>query len=293
MAPGGGRPDRALARRDQARRLPRLVPTSRPRRGPSPSSIRDRYLEGETDRSLPEDIRDGIAAHGIRNALLTSIAPTGTISLFAGNLSSGIEPVFAMSYTRKVTQRDGTKTDRDGRGLRRRPLPPPVRRGGPPARLLRRRAAPHARGPSQPCRRRRRNYIDSAISKTINVPADIPFEAFKDVYARAYDQGCKGCTTYRPNAVTGSVLSVQDAGSARGGPPGAASEPGEVIRLSDPLERPESLVGTTYKLKWPDSPHAIYVTLNDIETAGGGAPSRSSSTPRTWSITPGPWRSRA
>ena len=238
-------------------------------KGPFPLFDAEKYLAGETIRTLPEDIRGAIAEHGIRNALLTSIAPTGTISLLAGNLSSGIEPVFAMSYTRKVTQRDGTRSEEtvEDHALAR------FRQSfGPEAPLPDYFVDAQSLTPEDhlAMQAEAQHYIDSAISKTINVPADIPFEAFKDVYARAYDQGCKGCTTYRPSAVRGSVLSVPgaDAGTER---PAGEREPG-VIRLSEPLERPESLVGTTYKLKWPDSPHAIYVTLNDIDQGGRRRP---------------------
>ena len=93
-------------------------------------------------------------------------------------------------------------------------------------------------------------FIDSSISKTVNCPEDISFEAFADIYVEGYHLGCKGLTTYRPNAVTGSVLSV-------GGP-----RPDPVpARLDDPLApRDEQLRGATYKLKWPESAHAVYVT---------------------------------
>lgn len=95
-------------------------------------------------------------------------------------------------------------------------------------------------------------WIDSSISKTINCPEDIGFEEFADVYLAAWDQGCKGCTTYRPNEVTGSVLSVSEAGQAA---PAEAPEPkgGEVVYLTDPLDRPAALEGATYKVKWPGS----------------------------------------
>jgi ribonucleoside-diphosphate reductase alpha chain len=108
-------------------------------------------------------------------------------------------------------------------------------------------------------------HIDSSISKTINCPADISFEDFKDVYTQAYAQGCKGCTTYRPNAVTGSVLEAMDPVEKVDtlAITEAPTHPGEVVYISEPLERPETLKGQTYKLKWPDSPHAIYITMND------------------------------
>jgi ribonucleoside-diphosphate reductase alpha chain len=101
-------------------------------------------------------------------------------------------------------------------------------------------------------------WVDSSISKTINVPEDIPFEEFRDVYQAAWDMGCKGCTTYRPNAVTGSVLAV--------------AEPAKPEPPPETLERPEELEGATYKLKWPGSEHAIYITVNDIVVDGRRRP---------------------
>jgi ribonucleoside-diphosphate reductase alpha chain len=112
-------------------------------------------------------------------------------------------------------------------------------------------------------------WIDSSISKTINVPEDIDFQSFKDVYMAAWDQGCKGCTTYRPNEVTGSVLSVS--GDTK--PEVIADEnAGDIIYMTEPLDRPGELHGQTYKLKWPDSEHAIYITVNDILHQGQHRP---------------------
>ena len=93
----------------------------------------------------------------------------------------------------------------------------------------------------------------------------------------AWDQGCKGCTTYRPNDVTGSVLSVSEASDAAPGEApdqvrGSAAQDGEVVYLSEPLDRPSELEGQTYKLKWPDSEHALYITINDIVIAGHRRP---------------------
>ena len=128
-------------------------------------------------------------------------------------------------------------------------------------------------------------YIDSSISKTINCPEDISFEAFKDVYLQAYELGCKGCTTYRPNEVTGAVLSVKkdDAKTARPVqqtlplvrlPPKPADqyEAGGVVYMTQPLDRPEALPGQTYKIKWPDSEHALYITINDVIQDGRRRP---------------------
>jgi ribonucleoside-diphosphate reductase alpha chain len=102
-------------------------------------------------------------------------------------------------------------------------------------------------------------HVDSAISKTVNVPEDISFEAFQAVYLDAYRSGCKGCTTYRPNAITGSVLEVK----------AAKPPPAPVAELA---QRAEKLTGATYKLRWPDSEHAIYVTINDVEVNGRHTP---------------------
>ncbi len=225
-----------------------------------------KYLASGNIMQMDADVRDAIAEHGIRNALLTSIAPTGTISLYAGNVSSGIEPVFAYAYKRKVLQKDGSRTEEEvvdyavqlwRERFGDKPLPEYFVNAQtlPPLDHVRMQAAAQ-------------KWVDSSISKTINCPEEISFEAFKDVYMAAWDQGCKGCTTYRPNAVTGSVLSVsekedkapeQDTGA-------------EVVYLSEPLDRPQALEGATYKLKWPDSEHAIYITINDIVQGGHRRP---------------------
>lgn len=105
-------------------------------------------------------------------------------------------------------------------------------------------------------------HVDSAISKTINLPEDISFEAFQEVYLDAYRSGCKGCTTYRPNAITGSVLEVKEA---------EISAP-EARAIPELMRRSEKLSGATYKLRWPDSEHAMYVTINDVEQDGVSRP---------------------
>jgi ribonucleoside-diphosphate reductase alpha chain len=101
-------------------------------------------------------------------------------------------------------------------------------------------------------------HVDSAISKTVNVPEDISFEAFQQVYLDAYRSGCKGCTTYRPNAITGSVLEVK-----------TVEIPAPMVTsANDLMLRSDKLAGATYKLRWPDSEHAMYVTINDVEQDG-------------------------
>ena len=232
------------------------------------------YLSSGNMMQMDDEIRDAIRTHGIRNALLTSIAPTGTISLYAGNVSSGIEPVFAYAYTRKVLQKDGSRTEeevvdyavqmwRDKFGDKALPDFFVNAQTLSPADHVKMQAAAQ-------------KWIDSSISKTINCPEDISFEEFKDVYMQAYETGCKGCTTYRPNDVTGSVLSVSEEKSSPEVVAKDDDEPmqphGDVIYMSEPLDRPQSLEGSTYKLKWPDSEHAIYLTVNDIIVGGRRRP---------------------
>lgn len=235
-------------------------------KGAFPLFDADPYLQSEAMKVMDSDVRDAIRTHGIRNALLTSIAPTGTISLYAGNVSSGIEPVFAYAYTRKVLQKDGSRTEeevvdyavqmwRDKFGDKE--LPSYFVN----AQTL----APLAHVKMQAAAQK---WIDSSISKTINCPEDISFDDFKDVYMEAYETGCKGCTTYRPNDVTGSVLSVSE--SSEKTP--EIDTGAEVIYMAEPLDRPQTLEGNTYKLKWPDSEHAIYVTVNDVVINGHRRP---------------------
>jgi len=242
-------------------------------KGAFPLFDAEKYLASGTMRAMDEDVREAIRTHGIRNALLTSIAPTGTISLYAGNVSSGIEPVFAYAYTRKVLQKDGSRTEEEvvdyavqmwRDKFADAPLPDYFVNAQTlaPADHVRMQAAAQ-------------KWIDSSISKTINCPEDISFDAFKDVYMQAWDLGCKGCTTYRPNDVTGSVLTVSESADKAPGESASAphgTEGGDVIYMSEPLDRPQTLEGNTYKLKWPDSEHAIYLTINDIIINGHRRP---------------------
>lgn len=173
-------------------------------KGPFPFFDAERYLQGGFTTTLPADIRAGIEEHGIRNSHLLAIAPTGTISLLANNVSSGLEPAFAFHYTRLVLDRDGHRVRHELSDYAWRlwqrlhpgaPLPPQfvdAQSLAPEAHLAMQAAL-------QP-------YVDNAVSKTINVPTDLPFERFEDLYLRAHRAGLKGCTTFRPNPVTGAVL---------------------------------------------------------------------------------------
>ncbi len=267
-------------------------------KGAFPLFDRDPYLDGETIQGLDRDLRDAIAEHGIRNALVTSVAPTGTISLFADNVSSGLEPVFAFSAQRAILQPDGSRdfeevSDYAYRLFR--------RLKGEAAELTAAFVDAQTLEPSAHVVMQAavQKYVDSSVSKTINLPEDISFEAFRDVYLQAYELGCKGCTTFRPNPVTGAVLEARGEGPekvqqqqamvttdvppaddevAEAPPPPlrgdaeASVEHDGVFYMTQPLARPEALPGRTYKLRWPESDHAIYITLNDVVQDGRRRP---------------------
>ena len=262
---------------------------------------------------LGPEVRDRVSTHGLRNGLLTSIAPTGTISLLAGNVSSGIEPVFDMSYTRSILTENGERRQEHVEDYayalfkqlkgNNAALPDTFVRAVDlsPDEHLRMQAA------LQP-------YVDSAISKTVNCHECMSFEDFRSVYAHAYRLGLKGCSTYRPNPITGSVLSSDHSRSAERNVMGAAIQhggdgvhmsesaglqsslplnaprapakdstdtssetrhgdaTGDVVYMAEPLRREPVLAGYTYKLKWPDSDHAMYITINDILQEGRRRP---------------------
>ena len=235
-------------------------------KGAFPLFEADPYLASGAMQGMDEDVRAEIATHGIRNALLTSIAPTGTISLYAGNVSSGIEPVFAYAYTRKVLQKDGSRSEEEVVDYAVQMWRDKFGDADLPDYFVNAQTlAPKDHVKMQAAAQK---WVDSSISKTINCPEDISFEAFKEVYSAAYESGCKGCTTYRPNAVTGSVLSVSESSETTP----ETDHGAEVIYMSEPLDRPQALEGQTYKLKWPDSEHAIYLTVNDVVVNGHRRP---------------------
>ena len=250
-------------------------------KGSFPLFDEEKYLAGETIQRLDAEVREAIERQGIRNSLLTSVAPTGTISILADNVSSGLEPVFSFRYTRNVLMPDGTRKEEEVADYA--------------YRLYRR-----VKGESAPLtdafvdvqtlspgdhvvmQAAVQKYIDSSISKTINIPVDFPFEAFKDVYLRAYELGCKGCTTYRPNEITGAVLEVKPDKEKTAQAelplpkpvprPADVYEAGGVVYMTQPLSRPEALPGRTYKIRWPVADHAIYITINDIVQDGRRRP---------------------
>ncbi|PPC98341.1 MAG: ribonucleoside-diphosphate reductase, adenosylcobalamin-dependent [Hyphomicrobium sp.] len=269
-------------------------------KGPFPLYDRAAFLARPNVQRLAPDVQALIAQHGMRNGCLTSIAPTGTISLLADNVSSGIEPVFDFVYQRRVLDSAGKPQEQAVEDYAHRTY---RKQFGAHASLSDAFVTANDLTPSahlamqaalQPC-------VDSAISKTINCPEDISFENFREIYSQAYASGLKGCTTYRPNAITGAVLSqttptvslnqnaaaeatasIADATRAKAieapaeqfsrmpGP--GLQKSGDVVYMTEPLARDEALEGVTYKIKWPASAHAIYVTINDIVRDGRRRP---------------------
>jgi ribonucleoside-diphosphate reductase alpha chain len=185
-------------------------------KGPFPFFDAEPYLEGPFVRSLPEDVRTAVREQGLRNSHLTAVAPTGTISLFANNVSSGVEPVYDFEYRRRVRGADGEYAWHDLqdyalREWRRLRGDEAVPDWFVDAHDLMPRDHLAMQAAVQP-------FVDNAISKTINVPEHFEFGAFESLYQEAYDLGLKGCTTFRPNPVTGSVLAA--------GEPPTVEEPG-------------------------------------------------------------------
>lgn len=168
------------------------------------------YLaEGTFASRLPDEIKKQIKKHGLRNSHLLSIAPTGTVSLaFADNASNGIEPAFSWTYTRKKREADGTRSEYEVQDHAYRLY---QALGGDTAKLpaafvgaLEMSAEDHIAMMQavQP-------YIDTSISKTVNVAADYPYEDFKQLYLQAWTARLKGLATYRPNSILGAVLEVK------------------------------------------------------------------------------------
>lgn len=212
---------------------------------------------------LPESLKLKIKENGIRNSLLMTVAPTGTGSILLGNVSSGCEPVFLHSAVRRVLKTTTTSFSDEhetyvewgyGAKLYAAYSRGDYKLGNIPLEQLN---LPSFMVTAEDLtitehvvmQAAAQKWVDASISKTINVPKETSYEEFARVYELAYSLGCKGCTTYRPSDIRGSVL----------------SKPGEVLSntATETLpERPESLSGRTYKVKWPSSSSALYLTIN-------------------------------
>lgn len=237
------------------------------KKGAFPFFDANKYLNsGAFVKRLPEHIKEAIRKNGIRNSHLTSIAPTGTISLaFADNASAGIEPPFSWSYNRKKRMPDGTERIYEVQDYSYRKFINENKyefKGGKPVlpasyvTALELSAEDHAAMVAAVA-----PFIDSAISKTVNVPAEYPYKEFSDLYMQAWKSGLKGITTYRPNATLGSVLSITEDTQVEG------DDPHTKKFDHRPLG---ALQGTTTKLEYftYEGKKSIYLTVNYIDVEG-------------------------
>ena len=219
-------------------------------RGSFPLYDKKRWGKNPLVASLRPGVKSAISRNGIRNGVLLTVAPTGTTSLFAGNVSSGLEPVFLNTIHRKVRQDDGTTKTHILQDYN--------------VHLYK---AVHGEDAKLPeyfvehsdltvddhltIQAIIQDHIDASVSKTINIPESMSQKDFGNVYLQAYAMGCKGCTTYRPSDVRGSVLSAGET---------------QVQNASNELTvRPAALKGTTYKLKWLSGEESYYLTVNEDE----------------------------
>jgi len=221
-------------------------------RGAFPLFNKEKYLKSPFIAKLPLRLQTAIADNAIRNGILLTIAPTGTTSLYFGNVSSGLEPPFSYTGERKILQPDGSferflVQDYSLKVFQH---------------LFSREAKDYAQyiqtsndiTPKDHLlvQAKCQEFVDSSISKTINCPKSMEFAELKNVYSLAYKLGCKGCTTYRPSNVRGSIFS--------------STETADEKSLSEkPIPRPNVLIGKTYKIKWPTIDAAFYITINSIE----------------------------
>ena len=221
-------------------------------KGAFPLLNKEEYVKSDFIKGLDDCIADDILKYGIRNSHLTTIAPTGTTSMFAGNVSSGLEPVFALSYDRKIRngqEGDETTYEMVDYGLLKYREIVGEDKELPSYFVTTADITPQQHIDVQATIQR---WIDSSTSKTINVPTDFPFEDFKDIYTSAYEKGLKGCTTFRPSDHIQGVISVKE----------EKKEEEKEIKKEITTKRPDVLVGHTYKLKSPQH-GSLYVTIND------------------------------
>lgn len=230
-------------------------------RGTFPMYDKEAMLAAPFIQKLDADVIALIEEYGLRNGVLLSLAPVGTGSIYSGNTSSGLEPSFSFTYGRDVVvEQKGDEQIKEfftvedyGYCLYRQhhfgadPVPEDHKLPSYMVTALELPVEEHIyiAGAAQ-------EWIDAAISKTINCPKEMTFEQFKNVYQMAWDLGLKGCTTFRPSDVRGSVLKVEE----------------EVKAIAKTVEevqtRPDVLQGTTHKLKWVPSGSTIYLTVNDL-----------------------------
>jgi ribonucleoside-diphosphate reductase alpha chain len=211
----------------------------------------EQYLSGEFVKQLPEWLRAKIADTGIRNSHILTIAPTGTISQLVGNVTGGVEPIFDIEFTRRNYEESITTADYAWKLY--------CETYGATGSVPDYFATAHDLSPEEhiavqaACQR----YIDSSISKTINVRADITVDELADVYMQAWKAGLKGCTIYRSGSLDGEILSKTGDGKVE-----------EPVKVHTKKHRPKYLPGGTYKVKIPDKQHAYYVGFTHDEKDG-------------------------
>lgn len=226
-------------------------------RGPFPLFNTDLFLAGHNAQRLPPPIRDMIADYGIRNGVINTIAPNGSISLYLGNVSSGHEPIYSFEKTtRKVRMNTGGYQEFQviDYGLRLfEAIHGKTKRADLPEYFVG--ALDISVDAHLEVHAAWQDYVDSAVSKTTNCATDMPFEDFKEVYTKAYAFGCKSVSTYRfdPDSGRGSVLSLTE----------PATEPPKPAAVMEVAKRPAILSGRTYKIKWGNQ--NWYCTINTHE----------------------------
>lgn len=230
-------------------------------KGSFPAFEADKYIgdyPSFANIRLNPHLKQRIHNEGIRNGVLLTIAPTGTSSIVYGNAQGGLEPYFALNTKRKVLQPDNSYKEYIE-------YPYAVKlyyemfgyaAELPPQFVTMKDLTIHDHILIQS---RTQRWVDASISKTTNIPTAMPYEEFAQVYKMAYASGCKGCTTYRPSAVRGSILEDADSVS-----PTTESKRVEVPKVIL-RERPEVLNGSTYRIKWPRRSSALYLTINGDE----------------------------
>lgn len=217
---------------------------------------------------LEKTTQDHIRSYGLRNGVLLTLAPTGTTSIFYGNVSSSLEPNFAFQFDRKVRDDNGeTYTTHQVSSFIKRFAAHcgiGVQDQENDVWVTANEITPQDHLNVQIAWQK---WIDASISKTINLPSDIPFEDFENIYMKAFEGKCKGCTTYRPSEVRGSILSVTKAPEVKGSTVTLKIEVDQESLIAakkaiEPKSRPEVVPGNTYKLKWPSMNSALYMTVN-------------------------------
>lgn len=213
--------------------------------------------KGFINERLPEELQDQIVEVGLRNGVILTIAPVGTGSIAFGNVSSGLEPDFDHAYERRVRKNNTEEYDTyTEMSYTKRFYEFVTGNADTPDYMVTAQnieIIDHIKiqGACQ-------KWVDASVSKTINIPEDMPYERFVEVYELAYLYGCKGCTTYRPSKWRGSILTTvgdKDTNEAK-------TSEGRSFIIGSGINRPEILSGNTYKVKWPSLSSSMFVTIN-------------------------------